>query len=55
MATCRLLELTHFLLALLYAPQITYGTNPYTTQLALLMQYLKWDKVIVVGTSMVSS
>ncbi|KAF8702342.1 hypothetical protein AX14_014407 [Amanita brunnescens Koide BX004] len=34
------------------APQITYDTNLYTTQLALLMQYLKWDKAIVVGISM---
>ncbi|KAK2459954.1 hypothetical protein APHAL10511_008039 [Amanita phalloides] len=34
------------------APQTTYDTNLYTTQLALLMQYLKWDKAIVVGVSM---
>ncbi|KAF8632813.1 hypothetical protein AX15_001674 [Amanita polypyramis BW_CC] len=34
------------------APQTTYNTDLYTTQLALLMQYLKWDKAIVVGVSM---
>ncbi|KAM6496412.1 Alpha/Beta hydrolase fold [Amanita muscaria] len=34
------------------APQMTYDTNLYTTQLALLMQYLKWDKAFVVGVSM---
>ncbi|KAF8334855.1 Alpha/Beta hydrolase protein [Amanita rubescens] len=34
------------------APQTKYDTNLYTTQLALLMQYLKWDKAIVAGVSM---
>ncbi|PFH46559.1 hypothetical protein AMATHDRAFT_183280 [Amanita thiersii Skay4041] len=34
------------------APQITYDTNLYTTQLALLLQYLKWEKAIIVGVSM---
>ncbi|KAK0207113.1 Alpha/Beta hydrolase protein [Desarmillaria ectypa] len=34
------------------APQTTYNTQLYTTQLALLMQHVKWDKAIVVGVSM---
>ncbi|KAF9002314.1 Alpha/Beta hydrolase protein [Cyathus striatus] len=34
------------------APRTTYHTALYTTQLALLMQYLKWDKAIIVGLSM---
>lgn len=34
------------------APQTTYCTSLYTTQLALLMQYLKWDKANIVGVSM---
>ncbi|KAF8627946.1 hypothetical protein AX17_006099 [Amanita inopinata Kibby_2008] len=34
------------------APQTIYDTHLYTTQLALLMQYLKWDKATVVGVSM---
>ncbi|KAH8828979.1 Alpha/Beta hydrolase protein [Flagelloscypha sp. PMI_526] len=34
------------------APQTTYTTTFYTTQLALLMQYLKWDKTYVAGMSM---
>ena len=35
------------------APQTTYDTKLYTTQLALLMQYLKWEKALVAGNSMV--
>ena len=35
------------------APKTTYDTTLYTTQLALLMQYLKWDKANIVGLSMV--
>ncbi|KDR84352.1 hypothetical protein GALMADRAFT_55533 [Galerina marginata CBS 339.88] len=34
------------------APQTAYDTTLYTTQLALLMQYLKWDKANIVGVSM---
>ncbi|KAF9002318.1 Alpha/Beta hydrolase protein [Cyathus striatus] len=34
------------------APRMTYHTALYTTQLALLMQYLKWDRAIIVGFSM---
>ncbi|KAF9535128.1 Alpha/Beta hydrolase protein [Crepidotus variabilis] len=34
------------------APQTTYDSNLYTTQLALLMQLLKWDKANIVGVSM---
>lgn len=34
------------------APQTTYDANLYTTQLALLMQHLRWDKAIVAGVSM---
>ncbi|PPQ78903.1 hypothetical protein CVT26_011712 [Gymnopilus dilepis] len=34
------------------APKTTYDTTLYTTQLALLMQYLKWDKANIVGLSM---
>ncbi|PBK63462.1 alpha/beta-hydrolase [Armillaria solidipes] len=34
------------------APQTTYNTQLYTTQLALLMQHVNWDKAIVVGVSM---
>ncbi|KAI0782541.1 alpha/beta-hydrolase [Abortiporus biennis] len=34
------------------APQTTYDTSIYVTQLALLMQYLGWDKANVVGLSM---
>ncbi|KAF8878581.1 Alpha/Beta hydrolase protein [Gymnopilus junonius] len=34
------------------APVTTYDTTLYTTQLALLMQYLKWDKANIVGLSM---
>ena len=36
-----------------YAPLTTYDTNLYTNQLALLMQYLKWEKANIVGVSMV--
>lgn len=35
------------------APKMTYDTTLYVTQLALLMQYLGWDKTHVVGLSMV--
>ncbi|KAF9449057.1 alpha/beta-hydrolase [Macrolepiota fuliginosa MF-IS2] len=34
------------------APQTTYHPGLFTTQLALLMQHLKWDKAIIVGVSM---
>ncbi|KAI9057386.1 alpha/beta-hydrolase [Trametes sanguinea] len=34
------------------APQTTYDANLYTTQLALLLQYVGWNKVNVVGVSM---
>ncbi|KAJ3501333.1 hypothetical protein NLJ89_g9379 [Agrocybe chaxingu] len=34
------------------APQTTYDPNLYTTQLALLMQYLRWEKANIVGVSM---
>lgn len=34
------------------APETTYDSTLYTTQLALLMQYLKWDKANIVGLSM---
>ena len=35
------------------APQTTYDTNLYTTQLAHLMQYIRWEKANIVGISMV--
>ena len=35
------------------APQTTYDTALYVTQLALLMQYVGWDKAGIVGVSMV--
>jgi pimeloyl-ACP methyl ester carboxylesterase len=35
------------------APQTTYDTTLYVTQLALLMQHVKWEKAHVVGVSMV--
>jgi hypothetical protein len=35
------------------APQIPYDTALYVTQLALLMQHVKWDKAILCGLSMV--
>ncbi|TFK32664.1 Alpha/Beta hydrolase protein [Crucibulum laeve] len=34
------------------APQTTYDAALYTTQLALLMQHLRWDRASVVGVSM---
>ncbi|KAI0321963.1 alpha/beta-hydrolase [Amylostereum chailletii] len=34
------------------APQCTYDVPLYTTQLALLMQHIKWDKAFVAGVSM---
>ncbi|ESK84499.1 alpha beta hydrolase [Moniliophthora roreri MCA 2997] len=34
------------------APQTTYDTRLYVTQLALLMQHVKWDKAVVAGLSM---
>lgn len=34
------------------APISSYNTNLYTTQLAFLMQYLKWEKANIVGLSM---
>jgi hypothetical protein len=36
------------------APQVTYDTTLHTTQLALLMQYVKWDNAFIVGLSMVN-
>ena len=35
------------------APQTTYDTNLYTSQLAHLMQYIRWEKANIVGVSMV--
>lgn len=37
------------------APSITYDSVLYTTQLALLLQYLRWQSTNVVGVSMVST
>ncbi|KDQ63984.1 hypothetical protein JAAARDRAFT_27662 [Jaapia argillacea MUCL 33604] len=34
------------------APQTTYDASLYTTQLALLMQHIKWDKAYIAGVSM---
>jgi len=57
----RTLSLICFLCTDLYgrgysdAPQTTYDAHLYTMQLALLMQYLKWEKAIIVGYSMVRS
>lgn len=34
------------------APLTSYNASLYTTQLAFLMQYLKWDKANIVGLSM---
>lgn len=34
------------------APQTTYDVNLYTTQLALLMQHLRWDRASLLGMSM---
>ena len=36
------------------APSTTYDSVLYTTQLALLLQYLGWQNANVVGVSMVS-
>ncbi|KAJ3935463.1 MAG: Alpha/Beta hydrolase protein [Lentinula lateritia] len=33
-------------------PQTKYNSNLYITQLALLMQHVKWDKAVLVGVSM---
>lgn len=35
------------------APQTTYDAGLYTTQLALLMQHVGWDKACIAGVSMV--
>jgi pimeloyl-ACP methyl ester carboxylesterase len=37
------------------APHTTYDTRLYTSQLAFLMQYLRWEKANIVGLSMVST
>ncbi|KAG0695983.1 Alpha/Beta hydrolase protein [Suillus ampliporus] len=37
------------------APQVTYDTTLHTTQLALLMQHIKWDNAFIVGLSMVNT
>jgi hypothetical protein len=37
------------------APEITYDASLYATQLALLMQHVKWPKAYVAGVSMVRS
>lgn len=37
------------------APQTTYDTSLYTSQLAHLMQYIRWEKANIVGVSMVRS
>ncbi|KAG1743636.1 Alpha/Beta hydrolase protein [Suillus paluster] len=34
------------------APQVTYDTTLHTTQLALLMQHIKWDNAFIIGLSM---
>ncbi|KAK7038729.1 hypothetical protein VNI00_010614 [Paramarasmius palmivorus] len=34
------------------APQTTYDTRLYVTQLALLMQHVKWNKAVIAGLSM---
>ena len=36
------------------APSMTYDSILYTTQLALLLQYLGWRRTNIVGVSMVS-
>jgi pimeloyl-ACP methyl ester carboxylesterase len=36
------------------APQTTYDATFYATQLALLMQHVKWDRAHIIGLSMVS-
>lgn len=35
------------------APKTCYDAGLYTTQLALLMQHIKWDKAHIAGLSMV--
>ena len=35
------------------APGIAYDANLFTIQLALLMQYVKWQKATIIGFSMV--
>ena len=35
------------------APDVTYDVSLHTTQLALLMQHIRWDNAYVVGLSMV--
>lgn len=35
------------------APQTTYDVSLYATQLALLMQHIRWDQAYIVGISMV--
>ena len=37
------------------APQTTYTPALFTTQLALLLQYIKWDNAHLVGFSMVKT
>jgi len=37
------------------APEITYDASLYATQLALLMQHVKWPNAYVAGVSMVRS
>lgn len=34
------------------APDVVYDTNLYITQLALLMQHVRWDKAFIAGVSM---
>lgn len=56
--SCLLLSLT-FSLVDLYgrgysdAPQVPYTAGLYTTQLALLLQHVRWEKAHVAGLSMV--
>lgn len=37
------------------APTLPYDANLFTIQLALLMQYVRWDAATIVGFSMVST
>lgn len=37
------------------APELTYDASLYATQLALLMQHVKWPKAYVAGVSMVGA
>ena len=37
------------------APHTTYDANLFVTQLALLLQYVRWDAAHIVGFSMVST